>query len=271
MTSSSTARGATTSSLIHHQYRPTSPLPRSGSWSIARAITITLDDPSGKLFLEFVDIKLNNARAPFKALRDAEAVLGPKCSFRAGLQAVHESESQKWDAIREFGEKLVILSQASKPIIAALPPIPPSSPYTGTQETATARTALQNAQDNYTPGSTYFATHPGANLLQANTQSFGESHTSELDSLASNPEANTGHPGVPITPPPQAAEKFGDTSHSPPPIDPRTLNLSPAPILEDHSLPPIVIPVDAPMVGRWLKLVFPYLRVMAANVGPLHL
>ncbi|KAG1801559.1 Eisosome component PIL1-domain-containing protein [Suillus plorans] len=244
-----------------------------------------------------VAIKLNNARAPFKALRDAEAVLGPKRNFRAGLRtqisrmehnlekgmeqklselkqtlakaehvdeplekeheilkrkAVRESESQKWDAIREFGEKLVILSQASKPIIAALPPIPPSpsSPYTGTQETATARAALQNALDNYTPGSTYFATHPGANLSRANTQSFGESHASELDSLASNPEANAGHPGVPITPPPQDAEKFGDASHSPPPIDPRTLNLSPAPIPEDHSLPPIAIPVDAPTVAE---------------------
>ncbi|KAG1833871.1 Eisosome component PIL1-domain-containing protein [Suillus variegatus] len=228
-----------------------------------------------------VAIKLNNARAPFKALRDAEAVLGPKRNFRAGLRtqisrmehnlekgmeqklselkqtlakaehvdeslekeheilkrkAIRESESQKWDAIREFGEKLVILSQASKPIIAALPPIPPSpsSPYTGAQETAAARAALQNALDNYTPGSTYFATHPGANLSRANTQSFGESHASELDSLASNPEANAGHPGVPITPPPQDAEKFGDASHSPPPIDPRTLNLSPAPIPEDH-------------------------------------
>ncbi|KAG1797014.1 uncharacterized protein HD556DRAFT_1357945 [Suillus plorans] len=62
--------------------------------------------------------------------------------------------------------------------------------------------------------------------------------------------SHIGHPGVPITPPPQAAEKFGDASHSPPPIDPRTLNLSPAPIPGDHSLPPIVIPVDAPMVAE---------------------
>ncbi|KAG1864140.1 hypothetical protein DFJ58DRAFT_772835 [Suillus subalutaceus] len=228
-----------------------------------------------------VAIKLNNARAPFKALRDAEAVLAPKRNFRAGLRtqisriehsqdksmerklpelkqtlakaelrkAVRESEAQKWDAIREFGEKLILLSQASKPIIAVLPPIPPSSssPYTGAQETGAARAALQHALDNYTPGSTYFAARPDANLSRADTQSFGESHASELHSLASSSGGNAGHPGVPITPPPQAsyasdAEKSRDASHSPP-IDPRALNLSPAPIPDDQT-PPITTVAD---------------------------
>jgi hypothetical protein len=258
-----------------------------------------------------VAIKLNNARAPFKALRDAEAVLVPKRNFRAGLhtqisriehsqdktmerklselkqtlskaelvdehlekeleilkrKAVRESEAQKWDAIREFGEKLVMLSQASKPIIAALPPIPPSpsSPYTGAQETGAARAALQHALDNYTPGSTYLAPQSGSNLSRADTQSFGESHASELRSLASSPGENA-HPGVPITPPPHASyasdvEKSRDASHSPP-IDPRTLNLSPAPIPDDQappvatvadrgSLSPVVIPAAAPTVAE---------------------
>lgn len=156
------------------------------------------------------------------------------------------------------------------PIIAALPPIPPShsSPYTGAQETGAARAALQHALDNYTPGSTYFAAQSGANLSRADTQSFGESHASELSSLASNPGSNAGHPGVPITPPPHVsygsgAEKSRDASHSPP-IDPRTLNLSPAPIPEDHapiccpvatvadrdSLSPVVIPAAAPTVAE---------------------
>ncbi|KAG2350430.1 hypothetical protein BDR05DRAFT_870332 [Suillus weaverae] len=264
-----------------------------------------------------VAIKLNNARSPFKALRDAEAALAPKRNYRAGLRtqisriehnqekgmerklpelrqslakaeqvdeqlekeleilkrkALRESEAQKWDAIREFGEKLVLLSQASKPIIAVLPPIPPSlsSPYTGAQETGAARAALQHALDNYTPGNTYFAAQSGANLSRADTQSFGESHASELDSLASNPGANAGHPGVPITPPPQAfyasdAEKSRDASHSPP-IDPGALNLSPAPIPEDRleapiscpiatvadrgSLSPIAIPAAAPTMAE---------------------
>jgi hypothetical protein len=163
-----------------------------------------------------------------------------------------------------------MLSQASKPIIAVLPPIPPSpsSPYTGAQETGAARAALQHALDNYTPGSTYFPAQSGANLSRADTQSFGESHASELSSLASNPGANAGHPGVPITPPPQVsyasgAEKSRDASHSPP-IDPRTLNLSPAPISEDQapvscpiatvadrgSLSPVVIPAAAPTVAE---------------------
>lgn len=262
-----------------------------------------------------VAIKLNNARAPFKALRDAEAALAPKRNFRAGLRtqisriehnqekgmerklpelrqtlakaelvdeplekeleilkrkALRESEAQKWDAIREFGEKLVMLSQASKPIIAVLPPIPPShsSPYTGAQETGAARAALQHALDNYTPGSTYFTAQSSATLSRANTQSFGESHASELSSLASNPGANAGHPGVPITPPPQVsyasgAEKPRDASYSPP-IDPRTLNLSPASIPEDQasiscpvatvadrgSLSPGLIPATAPTVAE---------------------
>lgn len=253
-----------------------------------------------------VAIKLNDARAPFKALRDAETVLGPKRNFRNGLRnqiariehnqdknmerklselkqtlakaelvdeplekeheilkrkAVRESEAQKWDAIREFGEKLVILSQASKPIIAALPPIPPSpsNPYTGADETGAARAALQHALDNYTPGITYFAAQSGANLARADTRSFGESHASELNSLASNPEANAGHPGVPITPPPPSApdaEKFRDESRSPP-IDPSALNLSPAPdqapvatVAERDSLSPVVIPAAAPTVAE---------------------
>ncbi|KAG2366596.1 Eisosome component PIL1-domain-containing protein [Suillus spraguei] len=255
-----------------------------------------------------VAIKLNDARGPFKALRDAENVLGPKRNFRNGLRnqiariehnqdksmerklfelkqtlakaelvdeplekeheilkrkAVRESEAQKWDAIREFGEKLVILSQASKPIIAALPPIPPSpsSPYTGAQGTGAARAALQHALDNYTPGVTYFSPQSGANLARADTRSFGESHASELDSLASNPEANAGHPGVPITPPPQAsyasdAEKSRDAPGSPP-IDPSTLNLSPAPdqapvatVADRDTLPPVIIPAAAPTVAE---------------------
>ncbi|KAG1870030.1 Eisosome component PIL1-domain-containing protein [Suillus subluteus] len=263
-----------------------------------------------------VAIKLNNARAPFKALRDAEAVLAPKRNFRTGLRtqisriehsqdksmerklpelkqtlakaelvdeplekeleilkrkAVRESEAQKWDAIREvnhfFGEKLILLSQASKPIIAVLPPIPPSSssPYTGAQETGAARAALQHALDNYTPGSTYFAARPDANLSRADTQSFGESHASELHSIASSPGGSAGHPGVPITPPPQAsyasdAEKSRDASRSPP-IDPRALNLSPAPIPDDQtppiatvtdrgSLSPVVIAATAPTVAE---------------------
>lgn len=163
------------------------------------------------------------------------------------------------------------MSQASKPIIAVLPPIPPSpsSPYTGAQETGAVRAALQCALDNYKPGNISLPVQSGANLSRSDTQSFGESHASELNHLASNPGANAGHPGVPITPPPQAAfhatdaEKARDASHSPP-IDPSTLNLSPAPIpegqtpiscpiarvVEKDSLPPVVIPVASPTIAE---------------------
>lgn len=156
------------------------------------------------------------------------------------------------------------MSEASKPIIAALPPIPPSSsnPYTGAQQTGAARAALQYALDNYKPGNISLQTQSGANLSRSDTQSFGESHASELHS----PRATAGHPGLPITPPPQVAshmmdaEKARDALHSPP-IDPSTLNLSPAPIPEGQvpasprpmpaeSLPPVAIPAAAPTVAE---------------------
>ncbi|KAG0708927.1 Eisosome component PIL1-domain-containing protein [Suillus ampliporus] len=258
-------------------------------------------------------IQLNNARAPLKALRDAEAALVPKRNLRVGLhnqiariehnqekgmerklpelrqqlakadqvdeplekelqilkrKAVRESETMKWDAVREFGEKLVLLSQASKPIIGALPPIPPSPsrPYTGAQETGAVRAALQRALDHYTPGNASLPVQSGANLSRSDTQSFGESHASELSSLASDPGANAGHPGVPITPPPQEvfhaidAEKAREASHSPP-MDPSALNQSPSPIPipsncpvarvgDRDTLPPVTIPVAAPTVAE---------------------
>lgn len=160
---------------------------------------------------------------------------------------------------------MVLLSETSKPVIAALPPIPPSpsNPYSGAQQTGAARAALQSALDNYKPGNTSLPIQSGANLSRSDTQSFGESHASELHS----PGAAAGHPGLPVTPPPQAAfhltdvEKARDELHSPP-IDPSTLNQSPAIIPEGHvpasptprhtesSLPPVAIPAVAPTMAE---------------------
>ena len=155
----------------------------------------------------------------------------------------------------------MLLSETSKPVIAALPPIPPSpsNPYSGAQQTGAARAALQSALDNYKPGNTSLPTQSGANLSRSDTQSFGESHASELHS----PGAAAGHPGLPVTPPPQAAfhiadaekVKIRDDSHSPP-IDPTTLNQSPALIPASptprhaESLPPVAIPAVAPTVAE---------------------
>lgn len=211
-------------------------------------------------------VKLNAARSPLKALRDAESAIIPKRNARANLQnrirklehsqeknterqiaeledqlarsekndepqekeililkrkAVRDSERAKWEAIREYGEKLILLSQAANPIIEALPAVPPSQekPYTGAQQTAGARAALQRALDHYRPGLTTLAP---ADLSRSDTRSFGESHASELGDI---PTGESTHPGLPVTPPP------GETGrNSPAPIDPQALNTKPAPI-----------------------------------------
>ncbi|KAJ3481131.1 hypothetical protein NLJ89_g12233 [Agrocybe chaxingu] len=177
--------------------------------------------------------KLDTARAPLKALRDAETALQPRRNIRVGLQgqigrleheqaktndkrifelreqlrkaeaedlpqereievlkrkAVRESEQIKWDAIREYGEKLVLLSQAAPAIIAALPAIPPSpsSPYLGAHTTGAVRASLQRALDNYKTGHINLPPQVAASdLTRSDTQSFGESHATP--SLACTP------------------------------------------------------------------------------------
>ncbi|THV04882.1 hypothetical protein K435DRAFT_826688 [Dendrothele bispora CBS 962.96] len=228
--------------------------------------------------------KLDAARTPLKALRDAELALAPRRNVRAGLhtqlarlehdnqrgmekkiaelkeqikkaeaddapqereiellkrKGVRESEQLKWEAIREYGEKLVLLSQAAHPVIGALPAVPPSEshPYTGTQVTGAARASLQRALDNYKTGHINLPPQSaGSDLNRSDTRSFGESHASELSSISSD----VTHPGVPLTPSPpphlqSQASKLSDTLASPPmrsspPINPLNLNQSPAPI-----------------------------------------
>ncbi|KAJ7103466.1 Eisosome component PIL1-domain-containing protein [Mycena belliarum] len=172
-------------------------------------------------------------------------------------QAVRESEQHKWEAIREYGEKLVLLSQAATPIISALPTFPPTAtqPYTGGQATGAARASLQRALDNYKTGHINLPPQTaGSDLSRSDTRSFGESHARELSSMSSGAPTSR----LPVTPPP------GDEKHSPPsiaspkatspkatsppelqslqspPLDPTTLNLSPAPI------PNVSAPVAAP-------------------------
>ncbi|KAJ6519894.1 Eisosome component PIL1-domain-containing protein [Mycena sanguinolenta] len=146
-------------------------------------------------------------------------------------QAVRESERHKWEAIREFGEKLVLLSQAAEPIIAALPTFPPSkeSPYAGGQATGAARASLQRALDNYKTGHINLAPQmSGSDLSRSDTRSFGETHARELKSMASNTPSSELAPHLRASPPPSTNPKA--QSPTSPPIDPSALNLSPAPI-----------------------------------------
>ncbi|KAG9314416.1 Eisosome component PIL1-domain-containing protein [Chiua virens] len=78
-------------------------------------------------------------------------------------KAVRESEQQKWEAIHEYAEKLILVAQASN-----------------AQVTAAAKGSLQHALDNYKPGNVNLNLQTGADLARSDTRSFGESHASEL-------------------------------------------------------------------------------------------
>ncbi|KAJ7786390.1 Eisosome component PIL1-domain-containing protein [Mycena metata] len=226
-------------------------------------------------------VKLDAARTPFKNLRDAEAAITPRRNLqitriesdqpkgmekrlaelkeqlrKAKLedqpqeteiallkrQAVRESEQHKWEAIREFGEKLVLLSQAATPMISALPTFPPTAdkPYAGGQATGAARASLQRALDNYKTGH-----------INLPPQTAG----SDLSSMTSDVSTSL-QPGLPVTPPPgdakelpaaSAATSPGLNSQSPP-IDPSSLNF----LAHAASLPTVAetgVPVSAGASG----------------------
>jgi len=162
-------------------------------------------------------------------LRKAELDDGPQEREIEILKrkAIRESERLKWEAIREYGEKLVLLSQAATPIIAALPSVPPTPehPYTGAQATGAARASLQRALDNYKTGHINLPPQPTpSELSRSDTQSFGESHASELSAIGSSEPTLHSSPS-----PPHAPGVIPQKTHSPP-IDPLTLNNSPAAI-----------------------------------------
>ncbi|KAF8640870.1 hypothetical protein AX17_000518 [Amanita inopinata Kibby_2008] len=223
--------------------------------------------------------KLNAARAPLKALRDAENAIAPRRNFRTGLQnqlakvehdqqrgyekkiaelkeqirkaemddqaqereieilkrkAVKDSEVAKWEAVREYGEKLILISQAATPIIAALPALPPTpvNPYTGAQATGVARASLQRALDNYKTGHVNLLPQSASSLGRSDTCSFGESHASELSHM------DIPQPSMPTTTPsttlmfPQPLHQqipLADKAAASP-INPSNLNQTPTPI-----------------------------------------
>ncbi|KAJ7487670.1 Eisosome component PIL1-domain-containing protein [Mycena galericulata] len=176
-------------------------------------------------------------------------------------QAVRESERHKWEAIREYGEKLVLLSQAATPIIAALPTFPPTAenPYSGIQATGAARASLQRALDNYKTGHINLPPQTaGSDLSRSDTRSFGESHARELSSMTSDVSTSL-QLGLPMTPPPTDEKDLPPVSPSKssqataplkaqsPPINPSSLNLSPAPIPDVGSPAVSSAPVVAPI------------------------
>ncbi|KAI0936583.1 hypothetical protein AcW1_000782 [Taiwanofungus camphoratus] len=138
-------------------------------------------------------------------------------------KAVRDSEQMKWQAVREYAEKLILLSQGAYAVLQALPVIPPlgNQPYAGAQWTAGVRATLQHGLDNYKPGDiTLSLNSPStADLSRSDTRGFGETHARELSHINST-EPST-QPGIPLTPPPTATEVG-----APPPAPSLNSNLS---------------------------------------------
>jgi hypothetical protein len=145
-------------------------------------------------------------------------------------KAVKDSETAKWEAIREYGEKLVLLSQAATQVTAVLPVIPPSptSPYTGSQATAAARAALQRALDNYKTGHINLPAQSRDDLDRSDTRSFTESHATELSYLDDAHSEIVNTPPTTASPLPQTMQSIPDQPN-PSPTNPSNLNQTPAP------------------------------------------
>ncbi|KAJ2931148.1 hypothetical protein H1R20_g5949, partial [Candolleomyces eurysporus] len=200
--------------------------------------------------------KLDAARAPFKALRDAETALQPRRNIRAGIEkelarvendpkkagdfkdqlrkaeledadkereveilkrkALRDSEQLKWTAIQEA---------TAGPLLAELPSVPPGSttPYNGHQRTGAVRAALQQALDSHKPGTTSFQLpSAGADLSRSDTRSFGESHAAELSNITAYTPP-TPHPNI------QVAGVSGGSTPVPMPQPASSVNRVPVP------------------------------------------
>ncbi|THH30057.1 hypothetical protein EUX98_g4111 [Antrodiella citrinella] len=127
-------------------------------------------------------------------------------------KAIKEGERLKWEAYREYAEKLLLITQAATAILPVIPSVPPTKlePYAGATTTTNVRAALQKALDAYTPGSDNLVLPEAspADLQRHDTRSFGQTHAKELDNIGSTDPAQ---PTVPLSPPPTT------TSFPPPP------------------------------------------------------
>ncbi|PCH33799.1 hypothetical protein WOLCODRAFT_135329 [Wolfiporia cocos MD-104 SS10] len=194
-------------------------------------------------------------------------------------KAIRDSENLKWQASREYAEKLLLLSQASSAVLKALPTIPPGDhQYHGAETTASVRAALQQALDNYKLGDIVLPLQTPVELARSDTRSFGETHAQELSRI--NTAGTSVQPNIPLTPPPTVggsalppAQSQGSNSsyaspppsNSPPllptrgsptqmassppvgtqspPLNPMALNQAPAPIpVTTSSSSPVVAP-----------------------------
>lgn len=139
-------------------------------------------------------------------------------------KAVQDTEREKWEAIREYAEKLSMVAQAALAVLPALPSIPPSpaKPYQGTNATASVRASLQNALDGYTPGNIALIVANPTSADLKHTRSFGVTHAQELSRIGSEDTASSNIQAV--SPPPT-------TATAPPPAPSSHTALPPSPTL----------------------------------------
>ncbi|PVG00768.1 hypothetical protein CPB86DRAFT_754314 [Serendipita vermifera] len=153
-----------------------------------------------------VDTKLQELEAQLKKADSDDAPLEKELELLKRT-AIRESETLKWKALKEYGQKLALLATASEQLLRVLPSSPPEQ-YTGNQQTAAVRAALQNALDSgYAPKSEHLPLNVGQEVGE--TRSFGETHASELTTI--NTVTDNGH-------------------ESAAPINPAALNNAPAPL-----------------------------------------
>lgn len=175
-------------------------------------------------------------------------------------KALRESEQVKFQALREYGEKLALVAQAAESVLAVLPSIPPSSsqPYKAVQETGSIRASLQHALDHWQPGQTTLSAPADVILDRSNTGSFGETHSVELQKIETPEhqvitqpvgEGTVGSPGPDSSPTPKPAQipvpvpiqELGSAS-SPPPSSLQTRSASVSSPLAASSTSPGVNP-----------------------------
>ncbi|KAG8832124.1 hypothetical protein FRC17_001995 [Serendipita sp. 399] len=155
-----------------------------------------------------VDTRLAELEAQLKKAESDDAPLENELELLRRT-AVKESETLKWKALKEYAQKVALLAGASEQLLRVLPSSPGT--YTGHQQTAAVRAALQNALDSgYAPPTEHLPLNVGVPAGEiGETRSFGETHATELNSIAT--AADHGH---------DAAT----------PINPGALNNNPAPI-----------------------------------------
>jgi hypothetical protein len=160
-------------------------------------------------------------------------------------KALKESELLKFQALREYGEKLSLVAQAAESLVAVLPSVPPSPerPYASKDETGTIRASLQYSLDHWTPGDATLTVSAGANLDRSHTQSFGETHSEVLKRI-NTAERQTD----PASPPPGGSfePSHDSSSDAKPSAAPASVPVS----TQDSgstAIPPTTSAVDSPV------------------------